>query len=57
MLKIVGETGLDSSEIWSSKDEFIQNEFQDEDWMKTCLDDKDFKEWKSEMDFLKGEEK
>lgn len=50
------ESGF-SGEIWAGKDEFIQSEFQDEDWMKACLDGDDFKEWKWGMDFLKGEEK
>lgn len=53
MFKIFQEDGF-YGECWASYDEFLNNEFQNEDYMEHLLDDANlFKSYKSSMDFLR----
>lgn len=52
-MEVVEEIGLDNGEIWASRDEFLDNEFQDSAVVRELLDDEQFKDYEEMMKALK----
>lgn len=52
-MEVAEEIGLDNGEIWSSRDEFLDNEFQDSEIVRNLLDDEQFKDYEETMKVLK----